>query len=182
MSFLKRHWLYASVGLVVFLCVAIGAFLVWRANQPVESKTVYVMPEPNPERAEILKRVTQPKQPVYASKPSDDEATDAPVGEAPDALGDESSSQENEFGESPFTPPIDFHTDVVDFSDLTPEEQKQYVSSVYQDMGLEPPPPGYMYYWDNHGVAHMHKQNEPIVEVSKTIGFAPTREQHERYQ
>ena len=58
--FLKRHWLYASVGLVVFLCVVLGAFLVWRANQAVEPKTTYVLPKPNPKRAEILERASQP--------------------------------------------------------------------------------------------------------------------------
>ena len=59
MSFLKRHWLYA-VGLVALLCVVIGAFVAWRANQPVETKRVYALPEPNPERAEILKRALSP--------------------------------------------------------------------------------------------------------------------------
>ena len=51
MAFLKRHWLYASVGLVVLLCVSLGTFLAWRANQPVEPKTVYALPKPNPKRA-----------------------------------------------------------------------------------------------------------------------------------
>ena len=96
MSFLKRHWLYA-VSLVALLCVAIGAFLAWRANQPVESKTVYVMPEPNPNRAEILKRITQPPSHVYVPNASPDEATDAPVGETAGVPSDESSSQENDF-------------------------------------------------------------------------------------
>ncbi len=57
MSFLKRYWIYASVGLVVLLCVVVGAFLVWRANQTVATKTVYTLPKPNPQRAEILKTV-----------------------------------------------------------------------------------------------------------------------------
>ena len=90
MSFLKRRSLYVAVGLVVLLCVSLGAFLAWRANQPVEPKTVYVMPEPNPERAEVLKRMTQPPRQVYAPKASVNEATDAPT----DNTDDESSSQE----------------------------------------------------------------------------------------
>ena len=68
MAFLKRHWLFASAGLVVVLCVALVAFLVWRANQTVESKTVYVLPEPNPERAEILKRATLPKRNIVGGE------------------------------------------------------------------------------------------------------------------
>ena len=75
MAFLKRHWLFASAGLVVFLCVVMAAFLVWRATQPVESKTVYVLPEPNPERAEILKRALQPQKRAYTPQVSSDEAT-----------------------------------------------------------------------------------------------------------
>lgn len=65
MAFLKRHWLFASAGLVVLLCVALGAFLVWCANQPVETKTVYVLPNPNPERAEILADATRPRKEPY---------------------------------------------------------------------------------------------------------------------
>ena len=67
MSFLKRHWLYASGGLFLLLCIVLGAILVWRANQPVEPKTIYALPEPNPERAEILKRALQPPKTVYAT-------------------------------------------------------------------------------------------------------------------
>ena len=74
MSFLKRHWLFV-VGLVVLLCVALGVFLVWNANQPVEPKRVYLMPEPNPERPEILKRALQPPKGVYTPKVSAEEKT-----------------------------------------------------------------------------------------------------------
>ena len=95
MSFLKLHWLLV-VGLVVLLCVALGVFSVWHANQSIEPKTVYLMPEPNPERAEILKRMTQPHEVAYVPNASPDEATDSPFGETPDAPGDESSSQEND--------------------------------------------------------------------------------------
>ena len=100
MSFLKRHWLYASVGLVVFLCVVLGAFLVWHANQPVELKTVYALPDPNPERAEILKRALQPPKRPYPTKVLNKAATTK--GTAVENLDDssgESSSQENGFEE-----------------------------------------------------------------------------------
>ena len=100
MSFLKRHWLYASVGLVVLLCVALGTFLVWRANQPVETKTVYVLPEPNPERAEILKRALQSPPRAYTAKASRDEATTEDTAAKSLAFDSgDSSSQENEVEE-----------------------------------------------------------------------------------
>ena len=57
--FLKHRWLYVSVGVVVLLCGALGVFLIWRANQPVETKTVYALPVPNPDRAKILEHASQ---------------------------------------------------------------------------------------------------------------------------
>ncbi|MDE0300858.1 MAG: hypothetical protein OXN17_19645 [Candidatus Poribacteria bacterium] len=95
--FLKRRWLLV-VGLVVLLCVTLGAFLVWRANQPVALKTVYVLPKPNPDRAEILKRALQPPKPAYAAKASNKEATTGnATAESLEADGGASSSQESEF-------------------------------------------------------------------------------------
>ena len=38
-----------------------------RASVPVEPKTVYLLPKPNPARAEILARALQPKRHAYAS-------------------------------------------------------------------------------------------------------------------
>lgn len=103
MSFLKRRWLFASAGLVVLLCVVLGAFLVWRANQPVETKTVYALPKPNPERAEILKRALQPPPRVYTAKASSDEATSGSEnGESLEAANGDLSGQENEFEDEDF--------------------------------------------------------------------------------
>ena len=98
MSFLKRHWLYASVGLMVLFCVALGTFLVWRANQPVELKTVYALPEPNPERAEILKRALQPPKRAYATKVLNKATTtEGTTVESLDDSSGKSSSQDNDF-------------------------------------------------------------------------------------
>ena len=100
MAISKRHGLYASVGLMVLLCVALCTFLVWRANQPVELKTVYALPEPNPERAEILKRALQPPKRAYPTKVLNKAATtkDTAVENLDDSSG-KSSSQENDFGD-----------------------------------------------------------------------------------
>ena len=75
MVFPKRLWLYASV-LVVLLCVALGVFLVWHVNQPVEPKTVYLLPEPNPDRAQILADATQRRIEPY-HKPAHEAADTA---------------------------------------------------------------------------------------------------------
>lgn len=100
MVFLKRHWLFASAGLVVLLCVALGVSLVWRANQPVEPKTVYAMPEPNSERAEILKRALQPPPRVYTAKASSDEAATDNTNDDSLQTVKESSSRETKFGDT----------------------------------------------------------------------------------
>ncbi len=69
-----------------------------------------------------------------------------------------------------------------DFFELTPEQQQEAIDEFYRSMGLEPPEPGYAYYWDENGTMHYHKAHEPIVEITTRIGFAPTRAQYEMYQ
>ena len=68
------------------------------------------------------------------------------------------------------------------FSELTPEQQQEAIDQFYRDRGLEPPEPGYTYYWDEHGTAHYHKAYEPIVKIKTQMGFAPTIAQYERYR
>ena len=63
MALAKKYWLYTAI-VVMLLCVLIGAFLLWRASQPVEPMRVYALPKSNPKRAEILKRALQPPKHV----------------------------------------------------------------------------------------------------------------------
>ena len=102
MVFVKKHCLYSGV-LVMLLCVALGTFLVWRASQPVEPKTVYALPKPNPERAEILKRALQPPKRAYAPKASGDESTtDSTTTASLEFASTESLSQDNDFDDTDF--------------------------------------------------------------------------------
>ena len=59
MSSVKKRRL-CIIALVVAVCVSLGAVLMIRASAPVEPKTVYLMPKPNPERANLLKRGLNP--------------------------------------------------------------------------------------------------------------------------
>ena len=62
MSSVKKRRL-CIIALVLAICVSLGAVLMIRASAPVETKTVYLLPKPNPERAEILKLVSlQPRR------------------------------------------------------------------------------------------------------------------------
>ena len=77
----------------------------------------------------------------------------------------------------------------VDFTKLPERILRKIFAKFYTDLGLEPPPPGYDYVWDDIEVPHidengnyvLRKQGEPIVEVKIGIGFAPTPEELERY-
>ena len=78
----------------------------------------------------------------------------------------------------------------VDFTKLPERILRKIFNKFYTDLGLEPPPPGYDYVWedievpyiDENGNHVLRKQGEPIVEVKYGIGFAPTPEELERYQ
>ena len=59
MPYLKKHWLYAIASVIV-LCVLIGAFLLVRARQPPEPKTVYMLPA---SRTGVSAEIHQPKAP-----------------------------------------------------------------------------------------------------------------------
>ena len=77
-----------------------------------------------------------------------------------------------------------------DFWSLSAEEQQQIFDQFYHQRGLNPPPKGYKYRWkdigvvllDENGDPVLQKEGEPWVEVKYGIGFAPTREEYERYE
>ena len=74
-------------------------------------------------------------------------------------------------------------------TNLSPEEIAELDRSFYESLGLEVPPKGYHYIWDEpevvardeNGNPILQNDYEPYVEMSTTIGFAPTREQWESY-
>ena len=76
-----------------------------------------------------------------------------------------------------------------DFASYSPEELQQIFDQFYLQRGLKPPPKGYDYRWarknvpllDENGNPILHKIGEPIVELEIRVGFAPTREEYERY-
>ena len=78
----------------------------------------------------------------------------------------------------------------VDFTKLPERILRKIFAKFYTDLGLEPPPPGYDYVWDDIEVPYidengnyvLRKQGEPIVELKIGIGFAPTPEELERYE
>jgi hypothetical protein len=77
-----------------------------------------------------------------------------------------------------------------DFALLSPEHQQRILDQFYHQRGLNPPPKGSEYVWKDIGVVLLdekgdpvlHKKGEPYVTIKYGIGFAPTREEYERYE
>ena len=74
---------------------------------------------------------------------------------------------------------------------LTQEIRDTIVKEFYKrSLGTLPPPQGYYYrcnsdgstVLDENGMPKLFKDGEPVFMVKKTIGYHPTREQHERYK
>ena len=80
--------------------------------------------------------------------------------------------------------------DAIDLSKLSPEELEQAIAQFYAQAGVEPPPEGYDYLWeaphvvkrDENGEPILHKNGEPVIEISYQRGFAPTYEQYQRFK
>ena len=80
--------------------------------------------------------------------------------------------------------------DAIDLSKLSPEELKQAIEQFYAQAGVKPPPEGYDYLWeapdvvkrDENGEPILHKNGEPVIEISYQQGFAPTYEEYQRYK
>ena len=118
-SFIKRHWLHAAI-LGVLVCVSLSLFLAWRASRPVEPKTVYVLPEPNPKRAEILKRISRPASHLYGTRASD-EAREQDTGvETLESGNSEPSSYDDEFDDA------EYEAFLLELEEYAAEEKREF--------------------------------------------------------
>lgn len=149
MSFIKRHWLHTAV-LGVLVCVSLSAFLAWRATRPVETKRVYLMPKPNPERAKILARALRPKRHAYETKMSDRAQIQNTREESSESSSSESFSQDVELdidvidgdpmpvryiSATMGTDPRDFEFAVDLFDFVTGEWESRYPGIQFVDLG-----------------------------------------------
>ena len=121
MSFVKKRWLVLTA-LVAALCVSLGTILVIRASAPVEPKRVYLLPKPNPERAEILARALQPRRHAYATGASDEaQAQDTREGSS-ESSSSESLSHDAEFDDA------EFESYLLGLEDGAVEEKREFPS------------------------------------------------------
>ena len=119
MSFIKRHWLHAA-SLGVLACVSLSLFLAWRANRPVERRTIYVVPEPNPERAEILKRLSKPARQLYGTKASDEARVQDNRAETSESSDSESSDDDAELSDS------EIEAFILELEEYAAEEKREF--------------------------------------------------------
>ena len=81
------------------------------------------------------------------------------------------------------------HPLVEELVNPTPEDIAELDRSYFGSLGLKPPPPGYHYIWDGPDVVKrdangnpiLQRDDEPYVQITTVIGFAPTRTQWERF-
>ena len=119
MSSVKKRRL-CIIALVVAVCVSLGAVLMIRASAPVEPKTVYLLPKPNPERAEILARTMQPRRHAYATRASDEAHVQDSGEESSESSSSESLSQDVEFDDT------EFESYLLGLEDETAEEKRDF--------------------------------------------------------
>ena len=121
MSSVKKRRL-CIIALVLAVCVSLGAVLMIRASAPVERKRVYLMPKPNPARAEILARALQPRRHAYATRASDEAQTQDTREESSESSSSESLSHDAEFDDA------ELESYLVGLEDETAEEKRDFPS------------------------------------------------------
>lgn len=73
-----------------------------------------------------------------------------------------------------------------DLYNLPPKQQQAIFDSFYTQLGLDPPPKGYDYVWDDinvpmldeSGKPILHKIGDPLIDIKQGIGYAPTLEEY----
>ena len=74
-----------------------------------------------------------------------------------------------------------------DWNSLTPEHQKQIYNQFFKQFGLEVPPLGYTYRWEEPGIPKrdengnpiLHKRGDPIIDIVMSKAFTPTIDEYE---
>ena len=166
----KLYW-----GLGVFLVLFIGFFVFLMVKNQSENRDLMdQLAEMEQLTGQIKEREALKNNPPAAREGykmvwHDDHWHEVPI-DAPDAWDDNTQS------------PMTKKTETT--------ERLGYFARIYKKYGVEPPPPGYAYRMSDPGVLKLdekgdpilYKKGEPIFDIGKGIGFAPTYEQYKRYE
>ena len=170
----KHYWGIAA--LIVFV-IAAGGFIYWQLSeiQDVERQQAETLAETEKFKKWWKERNAPPKN-------------DSAEGPMPDGTAD--TGKRGDAGVSPEkSEDVQEADNTPDWNSLTPEQQQHIFDQFYVQMGLKPPPRGYRYRWKSQGVPLLDengnplllKIGEPDVRLLMRVGFAPTREEFERY-
>ena len=176
------------IGALVFAVLSIGGSLLYL--QHVERQSTKTLAETE-EFVQWWKERNAPPKNGSTEGPMPDETADtgkADTGKADTGKAD--TGKRIDIGIPDETSDDAQETDnTPDFWSLTPEQQKHIFDQFYVQFGLKPPPLGYNYKWkdvgvpllDENGNPLLHKIGEPDVRIQMRVGFAPTREEFEKY-
>ncbi len=147
--FLRKYWLPISVFLIAI--VGIGFYLL--ATQPPKDPIVIY-------------------KPVEPEKPTEQPTTEALVGDTSqgghshaDGTWHEGAHDSEQAAKGPRpTPPSQSSLDASAGNVLTKEQEAER-RKFWADMGLDPPPPGFGYSFDEHGNASLYQYNVPEFDV-----------------
>lgn len=160
------------IGALAFFLLCVGGSLLYMRH--VEQSEVVKLTETK-EFLQWWEKRQETGPPAVSEVPPSDTVSEA---DSPEAV-------------SVSTPPEEQQGDFPpDFGSLSPEEQQKIFDQFYLQHGLKPPPRGYKYRWkdigvpllDENGNPVLQKEGEPWVEIEYGIGFAPTREEYEKYE
>ena len=165
------------IGALAFFVLCVGGSLLYMHH--VKGQRAKALAESDDFQQWWQERNTPP-QTVASEVPKSDEAGDAR--QAPEDVGDTAVVAAPTDEPETDNPP--------DFASLSPEDQQKIFDQFYLQRGLKPPPKGYKYVWkeigvpllDENGKPVLQKEDEPYVDVKYGIGFAPTREEYEKYE
>ena len=164
--FFRKYWIPLSV-FIVAICAVSLYFLRPGPDVPDGPVVIYKKTEPLPTSENT-------KPPVVEG-----EAIQPPVGDTSEGghwHGDEWHDAPHEGQKN-------------DPASFTPEELIAMDKAFYTQQGLKPPPRGYQYLFDGvnqvrrdeAGNPVLHKIGDPVITIRIEKGFAPTREQLQRY-
>ena len=169
-----RNKLYWGLGILIVLLI--GAFVRVMVNQHAEIK-----------QGEAELKEAQRKLETHNKVENTPEVVDISETKPPDEPGFKWVRHGNHWDKVPVTS----HKNKVA---KTPSDGKvdhdYYYDRVYKKYGVPPPPPGYGYRMSDPGVLRLddngnpilYKEGEPVFDVHKIPGFAPTREQYQYYK
>ena len=172
----KRNW--GIVALIIFV-IAAGGFIYWQVSSVQQFKEQIGQND-----AEELLRQSEKLKKVSKTDNKAEQAREGTAAESNTLTAEELLKRtaekllKHQEGETILTSE--------DIFNLTPEQQQAIFDLFYTQQGLDPPPKGYEYVWDDinvpaldeNGKPILHKIGEPYIDIIQQVAFTPTVEEY----